>query len=157
MTDRENTAILFLVGFLIFTTLVQIVSFECFFSTSEITESRVNITSVVDVTKGQNIVPTTHHEVGGGAHEDKVAKPIVEKDPMKSPEEILTLAGVEMDEELKKSLPPLKGIIDMYGGEPIIIGTDRCEAFQKSVVPGESFIGPAGIFNTVSWTQAYFF
>ena len=125
MMDMENRIILILLGFLTFTTVVQIVSFEYFFSTSsETTHSRINITSI-------NL----------GVEEKMSIRPL---------EEILTLAGVDVDEELKQSLPPLEGIMDMYGPEPIIIGTDRCETFRKTIIKGEGFVGPAGMFNTVS-------
>ncbi len=71
-------------------------------------------------------------------------------DRLRSLEEILHSAGVEVTDELRLQLPPKEDVISMYGSEPNIVGLDRCETFQKTVVKGDGFIAPAGMFNTVS-------
>jgi len=67
---------------------------------------------------------------------------------LRSLEEILLSAGVEVTDELRNELPPKEDIISMYGSKPNIIGLDRCETFQSTVVKGDGFIAPAGMFNT---------
>ena len=133
---RDDSIILILMGFLTLTILVQIFSFERSFS----------------IPDSSNSVATSSYVMP-----DKILKPDsiddksdkIEKKSMKPLAEILELAGVEVDDQLRQSLPPVEGVIEMYGSEPVIIGTDRCEAFQNSIDKGEGFVGPAGMFNTV--------
>jgi len=63
-------------------------------------------------------------------------------------EAILANAGVEITDEIKQQFPPKDDIRQMYGSEPIILGLDRCERFRETVVTGDGFIAPAGMFNT---------
>ncbi len=74
---------------------------------------------------------------------------IVSDTSLRSLEEILERAKVEVTEEIKKELPPREDILSMYGSKPIIMGLDRCETFRNTIVKGDGFIGPAGMFNTV--------
>lgn len=170
MMERDNQRILSFVGLLTLTVLVQIVSIESFFSNSEIefnlSGSNLTIESEIpEIVQKPNSLPKlintssekNVHEVRKPAtvsHHEILTDPFIGTPPildtMRPPEEILNVAGIEVDDELKKTLPHLDDIVDMYGAEPIIIGTDRCEAFQKSIIKGEGFVGPAGMFNTVS-------
>lgn len=65
-------------------------------------------------------------------------------------EEILKRAGVEVTDEIRNQLPPKENFASMYGSEPIIVGLERCERFQNTVDLSDAYIGPAGMFNTVS-------
>ncbi len=133
---RDDYIILILIGFLTLTTLVQIFSFERSFLIAESSNS---------VAASSNGIPDKFLEPDG--IDEKSNK--TENISMKPLAEILELAGVEVDDELQQSLPPVEGVVEMYGSEPVIIGTDRCEAFQNSIIKGEGFLGPAGMFNTV--------
>lgn len=72
----------------------------------------------------------------------------VQVDSLRSFEEILTRAGVEVNDEIRDQLPPKEDVVGMYGSEPVIIGLDQCETFVNTVVKGDGFIAPAGMFNT---------
>lgn len=69
---------------------------------------------------------------------------------LKSLDEILIRAGVEVTDELRGQLPPKEDVASMYGSEPVIVGLEQCERFQNTVVKSDAYIGPAGMFNTVS-------
>ena len=69
---------------------------------------------------------------------------------LKSLDEILIRAGVEVTDELRGQLPPKEDVASMYGSEPVIIGLEQCDRFQSTVVKSDAYIGPAGMFNTVS-------
>jgi hypothetical protein len=133
---RDDYIILILIGFLTLTTLVQIFSFERSFSIPESSDSVATSSNGIP----DNILEPDGIDEKSNQTENKSMKPLAE---------ILELAGVEVDDELRQSLPPVEGVIEMYGSEPVIIGTDRCEAFQNSIIKGEGFVGPAGMFNTV--------
>jgi len=66
-------------------------------------------------------------------------------------EDILKRAGVEVTDEIRDQLPPKEDVISMYGSEPVIVGLDQCKIFQNTVDLSGAFIGPAGMFNTVSY------
>jgi hypothetical protein len=133
---RDDYIILILIGFLTLTTLVQIFSFERSFSIPESSDSVATSSNGIP----DNILEPDGIDEKSNQTENKSMKPLAE---------ILELAGVEVDDELRQSLPPVEGVVEMYGSEPVIIGTDRCEAFQNSIIKGEGFLGPAGMFNTV--------
>jgi hypothetical protein len=133
---RDDYIILILMGFLALTTLVQIFSFERSFSIPESSDSVATSSNGIP----DNILEPDGIDEKSNQTENKSMKPLAE---------ILELAGVEVDDELRQSLPPVEGVVEMYGSEPVIIGTDRCEAFQNSIIKGEGFLGPAGMFNTV--------
>lgn len=67
---------------------------------------------------------------------------------LRSYEDILKAAGVEMTDEIRSSLPPISDLVEMYGSEPVIIGLEKCEEFRGKYGPKEAFMGPAGMFNT---------
>ena len=72
------------------------------------------------------------------------------KSSLRSLEEILERAGVDVTQEIKEQLPPMEDVQSMYGSEPIIHGLDTCQAFQNTIESSDAFIAPAGMFNTVS-------
>ena len=89
------------------------------------------------------------------------------------PEEILRRAGVDPSEgympqlSLRESrenerqgitvdkkmavLPSLEEIQSMYGSEVHILGLERCEEFREAVPEADRLMGPAGLFNSVSY------
>ena len=98
----------------------------------------------------------TQKEEGGNAGIDIPSADVTSDITLRSLEEILKRAKVEVTEEIRKQLPPKEDVLSMYGEKPIILGLDRCETFRNTVVKGDAFIGPAGMFNTVreenSWS-----
>ena len=149
MVANEHRNILLLMGFLTFTTLVQIIVFECYFNDSETLHPRIYIDEADKAFANDvKIDDSPILKKDGGAATGKSNE--IEKKSMRPLAEILESAGVEVDDELRQALPPVEDVIEMYGSEPVIIGTDRCETFQNSIIKGEGFVGPAGIFNTVS-------
>lgn len=76
-----------------------------------------------------------------------------EGDTLRSLDEILHQAGVEVTDELLQQLPPKEDVKSMYGSKPIIIGLDQCKKFRDTVDSGDAFIAPAGMFNTVSFSS----
>lgn len=63
-------------------------------------------------------------------------------------DKILKKAGVDVTEDLRNTLPEPDGIERLYGGEPVILGLEKCEMFQNNVPLGEEFLTVAGMFNT---------
>lgn len=62
---------------------------------------------------------------------------------------ILEEAGENnLDDATIERLPTWKEIVDIYGGEPKIFGLDTCATFQTTIDPQESFLAPAGAFNS---------
>ena len=57
---------------------------------------------------------------------------------------VLEKAGIPITQEVIDQLPPFSHVQKMYGEEPVIIGLDRCEAFQRLVNPVDRLIGGAG-------------
>jgi hypothetical protein len=47
-----------------------------------------------------------------------------------------------------QSLPTWNQVVELYGDETIVLGTDRCEAYRKMTPPSEAYVGVAGLFNT---------
>ena len=148
--DRDqNVTILNLVGFLALATIIQITTFELFFadSTNDTILSRVKTTSINELQ-----MQTTRIRGHGDmsiASDSFVSNSDTHPTSIRPLDEILAKAGVETN-ELNETLPTVEGIIDMYGSEPVIVGMDRCETFQNSIIKGDGFVGPAGMFNTVS-------
>ena len=70
-------------------------------------------------------------------------------------ERLLTSAGInieDLSEETMKSLPSMMDVNDLYGAEPVIFGLEKCADFQAIIKPEDSFLAPAGMFNSVSPT-----
>ena len=65
-------------------------------------------------------------------------------------EDILRKAQINITEDVRHSLPSFSDVQNLYGSEPIIIGLDKCADFRAAVKPEDSFLAPAGMFNTVS-------
>ena len=84
-----------------------------------------------------------------GRHHSREKK-VPDPTSLRSFEEILQKAGVDVTDEIRDQFPPIEDVASMYGSEPIILGLERCETFRNTVVKGDGFIAPAGIFNTVS-------
>ena len=141
LLNDDHGFIIILVGFLTITTILQITLFDIFFSPSD------NFTSFNDIGQTNSQQTKSQSKPVSSAAIDN---PDAIKTSLRPLEEILAAANVQVDDELKQSLPPLEDIIDMYGSEPIILGTERCETFRSTVEKGEAFVGPAGMFNTVS-------
>ena len=157
--DIDHRIFLYLVGFLCFTTVMQIASFEIFFENagndSIYGQSRLKVHSINKLVNKrdhkenpfsvQNDIFQANADNTRGQSMNNVDSNDNGIQPL---EEILLKAGVQMTDDIRKILPPLKGIIEMYGSKPIIIGEDRCEAFQASIPQGDRFLAPAGMFNT---------
>ena len=48
---------------------------------------------------------------------------------------------------LAKELPKWDDVLERFGKEPVIVGLDRCEAFQRDVPARKRLVGVAGTFN----------
>jgi len=153
--DVDHRIFLYLVGFLCFTTVMQIASFEIFFenagNNSIYGQSRLKVDSINKLVNkrvhkqkvsAQNDI--FQAKAGNMRHSTKK----IDTGGIRPLQEILRKAGVEMTDDIQKSLPPLEGIVQMYGSKPIIIGEETCEAFQASIPQGDRFLAPAGMFNT---------
>ena len=72
--------------------------------------------------------------------------------------DILQRAGVKgvkllADPDIVKKLPLKSDVEDLYGSEPVIIGLETCKTFRETIDPGDAYVGPAGMFNTVSFVS----
>jgi len=123
--DHHNRIIILLLGFLSFSVVLHIITLEWFHLADP---------SHFHIYKNEDIVAPYRSEEG---------KPI-----LRSYEDILKAAGVEITDEIQSSLPPLSDLEDMYGSEPVIIGLEKCSEFRSKYGPNEAFMGPAGMFNT---------
>lgn len=66
-------------------------------------------------------------------------------------EEILSIlkkSGVEITNDLIERMPTLHNFTSMYGSSIKIIGLDTCKDFQNNISPLQSFVSPAGVYNT---------
>jgi len=90
--------------------------------------------------------PDQHPNEGGGV----VQRPRVQ--PRRSLEEVLSRAGVEVDPELRRELPPAEEAEWLYygggDGEAVVLGLDSCEKFRDTIKGEDRFIAVAGMFNT---------
>lgn len=68
--------------------------------------------------------------------------------PLRSLDQILRTAGVNLTDEILHSLPSIEDVRNMYGSKPVIYGLDQCDEFQSSIGIGEEYLAPAGMFNT---------
>lgn len=160
MVEAGNKILVWLLIALILLSIVQIASVEYFLSKFD-TE-----TSDYDIINDQNIPKLLADKVLSLPSQQSQSKnkttqivdmkvqegennDIVSDTSLRSLEEILERAKVEVTEEIKKELPPREDILSMYGSKPIIMGLDRCETFRNTIAKGDGFIGPAGMFNTV--------
>ena len=125
LLNDDHGFIIILVGFLTITTILQITLFDIFFSPSD------NLTSFNDIGQTNSQQTKSQSKPVSSAAIDN---PDAIKTSLRPLEEILAAANVQVDDELKQSLPPLEDIIDMYGSEPIILGTERCETFRKRLM-----------------------
>ena len=71
--------------------------------------------------------------------------------PTKNPiEAVFRKAGIELTPQILDQIPPYSHVQTMYGEEPVIIGLERCDAFQQQVNPVDRMIGPAGYVSLAS-------
>jgi hypothetical protein len=62
---------------------------------------------------------------------------------------ILKEAGVNnLDDATIELLPTWQAVVDIYGSEPKVFGLETCATFQSTIPPAESFLAPAGAFNS---------
>lgn len=54
----------------------------------------------------------------------------------------------ELDDATVRRLPTWQSIVARYGTKPKIFGLDTCHTFQTTIPPEESFVAPAGAFNS---------
>lgn len=145
--EKDHKLYLFFLGFLCVFTLLQIVTFEYYFVIKRTNfifdRSRLKI-NTVGVLRSKR----TNKWWQKKGPLDRNSIVYSEQQGIQPLEVILKSAGVNVTEEIQKSLPPLGGIVDAYGSHPIIVGEERCHEFQASIPPGEAFIAPAGMFNT---------
>ena len=133
---------------------MQIASFEIFFenagNNSIYGQSRLKVDSINKLVNKRVHKQNPSQNDIFQANADNMQQSMTKGDTngIRPLEEILRKAGVQMTDDIRKTLPPLKGIVEMYGSKPIIIGEDRCEAFQASIPQGDRFLAPAGMFNT---------
>jgi len=157
----DHRIFLSIVGFLCFTTVMQIVSFECFFENAGNNSiyglSRLKVDSMTKLRnkrihkkKDYKMNETEFHPMKKKEQQNDIVHPIknISINGIRPLGDILQLAGVRMTDDIQKLLPPLEGIVGMYGSKPVIIGEERCDAFQASIPPDDRFLAPAGMFNT---------
>jgi cell fate (sporulation/competence/biofilm development) regulator YmcA (YheA/YmcA/DUF963 family) len=155
---------MYLVGFLCFTTIMQIISFECFFQNAGNNSiyglSRLKVDSISKL-RNKRVKKKNYTNMNAMKQKEQ-QNDIVNPNPNPNPNpiktnsinsirplgDILQKAGVQMTDDIQKSLPPLEGIVGMYGSEPILIGEERCDAFQAAFPQDDRFLAPAGMFNT---------
>ena len=125
--DNHNRIIVLLLGFLSFSVVLHIITLEWF----HLADPPL---SHFHIHKNEDIVAPYRSEDG--------------KHILRSYEDILKAAGVEITGEIRSSLPPLSDLEDMYGSEPVIIGLEKCSEFRSKYGPKEAVIAPAGMFNT---------
>lgn len=56
--------------------------------------------------------------------------------------------GEVADADILERLPTAQQVAYLYGRDPVVLGLDTCETFQKSGDPAEHFVSTAGTFNT---------
>jgi hypothetical protein len=61
---------------------------------------------------------------------------------------IFDKAGIPLTPNVMEQIPPYSDIVKMYGKNPIILGLDKCEEFQKHVQPPDRTIAVAGYERT---------
>mmetsp|Transcript_17148 Transcript_17148/g.32470 ORF Transcript_17148/g.32470 Transcript_17148/m.32470 type:complete len:396 (+) Transcript_17148:63-1250(+) len=144
--EKEHKLYLFFLGFLCIFTLLQIVTFEYYFVIERTNfvfdRSRLNINTFgkLRIQRTNKWWKQKRPEVNSIAHmNEQGIRPL---------EAILKSAGVDVTEEIQKSLPPLDDIVNAYSDHPIIIGEERCHEFQSSIPREKAFLAPAGMFNT---------
>mmetsp|Transcript_19171 Transcript_19171/g.24668 ORF Transcript_19171/g.24668 Transcript_19171/m.24668 type:complete len:419 (-) Transcript_19171:301-1557(-) len=71
--------------------------------------------------------------------------------------EILEKAGIKVDLELLYRLPKWSDVADLYGSEPVILGTEHCEAYRKRIPAELRTAAIAGQFNTGTNALAMYF
>lgn len=133
--DHENRIIILLIGFLSLSVVLHIISMEWFHLDPPM--SHFQATSLIQSASSSNQAS----DIAPFRSED--GKPF-----LRSYEDILKAAGVEMTDEIRSSLPPISDLVEMYGSEPVIIGLEKCEEFRGKYGPKEAVIAPAGMFNT---------
>lgn len=145
--EKDHKLLLFFLGFLCLFTLLQIVAFEYYFVIERANfifdRSRLKI-NTVGILRSKRTYKwrrqKTRPKVDSTVH--------LQQQGIRPLDVILKSAGINVTEEIQKSLPPLSDIINVYSADPIILGEERCHEFQTLIPPGEAFIAPAGMFNT---------
>jgi hypothetical protein len=61
---------------------------------------------------------------------------------------ILEASGINVTDDILARLPTWDTIQSLYGSSPVIYGLETCSTFQQTIPKNESYIGPAGTFNT---------
>ena len=62
--------------------------------------------------------------------------------------DILTRAGLHVDEHVMRLLPTWSQVEELYGSNPVIFGKQYCQAFRDAVPQEKRFVGVAGQMNT---------
>ena len=145
MPEAENKFILALFTIITCLGVLQIVSIEYYTSNAF---NSVLLPSEND--PQQTLKSFSNKERNGETDNLDISLEKQQEVKLRSLEEILQRAGVEVTDEIREQLPPKEDVLSMYGSKPLIIGLDRCETFRNTIAKGDGFIGPAGMFNTVS-------
>lgn len=133
---QDTRTLLILLSVLSITVTIQLVAIEYFFFGTPATLEPIDPQLIQYVRQPESVSnpqqqPLEHSSLG-----------------IRSLDEILMKAGVNVTSEISASLPPPSEAERMYGSQPVILGLDRCETFQKTVPGDDAYIGPAGMFNT---------
>ena len=80
--------------------------------------------------------------------EKAIRKPILEQ---------LRRAGLEVDEEVLRSLPTWRQVKGLYGAKPLILGKETCKDFREAIPLNRRFVGVAGQMNTGTNALAAYF
>lgn len=62
--------------------------------------------------------------------------------------DLLERAGLRVDVHVLQRLPTWSQVTELYGDEPVILGTETCQPFRDRVPPNKRFVGVAGQMNT---------
>ena len=62
--------------------------------------------------------------------------------------DLLERAGLSVDVHVLQRLPTWTQVTELYGDEPVILGTETCQSFRNNVPINRRFVGVAGQMNT---------